>query len=152
MSRARTFSGVFCLAALLFTGAPAPAQAPAAAPPPAASPFAKPSLATKPSPGLILTSNQLAALLTTANDEKSQTQLQFTSAFGVRNVSPDEKRKLAKAGKIPLSITCQLLEIKNVKGQQLARRLGGRAHFYIQDADGKVVVNKSESLDKMCPS
>lgn len=149
MKAATQFISCFCLALFLFSAAPAPAQEQAN------DKAAAPNKSTESSPptaGSILTSNQIAALLTQATDEKTQVQLVFKAAFSQRNVSAEEKKRLVKSGKIPLVITCELDEFKEVQGKKLGKRLGGMARLYILDADGKVVTKQSIPLDKMCPS
>ncbi len=137
-----------CLAAWLVMAAPAPAQTPAVP----GTPAAKPAAIASPKSGQVLTDDQIAALLTEWTNEKNQGKLFFSSSFGPASVSPSARQKYAKSGKIPLTIVCQIVEVKEVRGKKVSMRLGGRAHLYILDPDGKVFENKSVSLDKMCPS
>jgi len=143
----------FCLAVFLFTATSALSREKADEQQPTANAPVKPSLTTrKPTRGKVLTEDQIAALLTEWTNEKTGAKLVFHSSFGVREVKPKKKRKYVKSGKIPVRITCNLSEIKEVKGKKLAKRVsGGRAYFYIMDPDGKVIVKKSLSLAKMCP-
>jgi len=143
------------MAALFFTAAAAFAQEKAGGQKPATNVLVKPGLTNGKPAGNnnILAEDQIAELLTEWTDEKTGARLVFNSSFGVRTVSPQEKRKYVKSGKIPVRITCSLEEVKEVNGKQLAKRVsGGSARFYIMDADGKVIEKKSVALDKMCPS
>ena len=101
----------------------------------------------------ILAEDQIAALLTEWTNEKTGIKLVFQASFEVRTVTPQEKSKYIKSGKIPIRITCELREVKESNGKKLAKRVnGGMARFYIMDPDGKVIDKKSMPLDKMCPS
>lgn len=101
----------------------------------------------------LLSEEQIAALQTDWTNPKTGDKLQFQASFGVRNLTPQEKTRYAKSGKIPYRITCALYEIKDVGGKKRLMRVnGGTARFYITDPDGKVVEKKSMPLDKMCPS
>ncbi|MBU4247388.1 MAG: hypothetical protein KKG09_09340 [Verrucomicrobia bacterium] len=142
-----------CLAVFLMTTAPAFSQQQANDQRPASNaPIAIRIESARPSASNVLTEDQIAALLTDSTDEKSKAQLQFSASFGLRTVTPKENKKFIKSGKIPIYINCQLVEIKEINGKKLTKRMGGTAHFYIQDSDGNVIVNKALSLDKMCPS
>ncbi len=100
----------------------------------------------------LLSAEQVGALLAEWTDDKPGVKLQFQASFGVRTVSPQEKRHYVKSGKIPARLTCELYEVKTVRERKLLRRMGGTAQFYILDSDGVVIARKSLALDKMCPS
>ena len=143
----------FCLAFFLFTAAPTLSQENADEQQPTTNAPVKPGLTTVKRMGEVLTEDQIDALLTEWTNEKTGTKLIFQSSFGVRTVTPQEKRKYVKSGKIPVNLTCALYEVKESNGKKLFKRVnGGTARFYIMDPDGNVIVNKSLSLDKMCPS
>lgn len=102
--------------------------------------------------GNVLSDDQIAAFLTEWTDAKTQAKLVFQASFGMRSVSPEEKPKYVKSGKIPVRLSCILSEIKEVDGKKLAKRTSGTARFYILDPDGNIIIKKSLSLDKMCAS
>jgi hypothetical protein len=133
------------------------AARPAWAEPPAINPPVKPGPATnlppsKPTAGKVLTEAQLDALVTQWSDEKTGVKLEFEADFTVRKLTDEQKKRYAKSGKIPLKITCQLMEIKDANGKKLAKRMSGTAHMYVLDSNDKAVEHRSVSLDKMCPS
>ena len=139
-----------CLAVFLLSAGAAFSQDKTEAP--AKTPVKKLSSVGGATGGNVLTDDQIAALLTEWTDEKTDAKLQFSASFGVRNVPADEKRKYVKSGKIPIRITCELDEVKEVKGKKMYKRQSGNSHLYILDSDGKIVDRKTVSLDKMCPS
>ena len=101
----------------------------------------------------LLSEEQIAALQSEWTNPKTGDKLQFQASFGVRNLTPQEKTRYAKSGKVPYRITCALYEIKESNGKKFLKRVsGGTARFYITDPGGKVVEKKSMPLDKMCPS
>lgn len=143
----------FCLAVFLFPAATVLSQENTGEQQPAAGAPAKPGLTTVKPTGGTLTDEQIAALLPEWTDEKTGNKLVFQASFSVRSLPPQEKRRYVKSGKIPARLTCELLEVKEVNGKMLAKRVtNGMARFYIMDPDGKVIDKKSISLDKMCPS
>ncbi|MDD5677440.1 MAG: hypothetical protein PHW60_05535 [Kiritimatiellae bacterium] len=154
MVTARKIFSWFCLAFFLLAATPALSQNNTDVQPSATTAPVKPVLSTARSAGdQVLTEDQIADLLTEWTNEKTGAKLMFQSSFGLRTVTPQEKRKYVKSGKIPIRITCELFEIKESNGKKLAKRMtSGSARFYIMDSDGKVIEKKSVSLDKMCPS
>lgn len=102
--------------------------------------------------GGTLTDSQIAALKTEWKDKDGKTKVQFTASLGMAPMKPEEKQKYATSGKIPIRLTADLLEIKEVNGKNLFKRLNGSIHMYVKDADGKVVLKKSIPVEKMCPS
>jgi len=148
------FVSCFCLAVFFCAATAAVSQENADEQQPATKAAVKPDLpAGKPIGDKVLTDDQIAALLTEWTNEKTEAKIVFQSSFGVRAVTPQEKRQYVKSGKIPVRLTCELLEIKESNGKKLAKRVGGgTVRFYLMDSDGKVIVKKSLSIDKMCPS
>ena len=149
------FISWFCLAMFLFTAASVFSQEKAEEQQPATNAPVKPGLTIKKPAGDkdVLTEDQIADLLPEWTNEKTGTKLVFQSSFEARTVTPQEKRKYVKSGKIPIRIICELLEVKEVNGKNMAKRVsGGTVRFYIMDPDGKVIDKKSIPLDKMCPS
>lgn len=102
--------------------------------------------------GADLTEEQIASMKTEWTDEKSNVKVHFSARFGAATVPAELKKKYSKSGKIPIRITCDLVESREVAGKPVAKRLGGSAHLYIKDSDGKVVLKKTVPLEKMCPS
>ncbi|MEI6809348.1 MAG: hypothetical protein WCN95_11560 [bacterium] len=99
-----------------------------------------------------LSDAQIAVLKTEWADDKKKTRMQFSASFGASAVTPEEKKKYARSGKIPIRVTADLIEIKEISGKNVAKRLDGSIHLYVKDSDGKVVAKKSIPLEKMCPS
>lgn len=99
-----------------------------------------------------LSEEQIAAFITEWNNDKGNEKIIFNASFGVRSLSVEEKRKYQKSGKIPLRLTADLSQVKDVHGKKLSERMTGTAHFYILDPAGQIIEKKSMSLAKMCPS
>jgi len=120
----------------------------------AASAFVMPdAIAQQAADKSLLSEEQIAALQTDWTNPKTGDKLQFQASFGVRNLTPQEKTRYAKSGKVPYRITCALYEIKDIGGKKRLMRVnGGTARFYITDPGGQVIEKKSMPLDKMCPS
>ena len=104
--------------------------------------------------GKTLTDEEISSFKTESIDEKGKTKYQFGARFGAAAITdPKDKKKYAKSGEIPIRVTCALYEIKNADTPKpLMRRMSGNVQFYILDSDGKMLLRKTVSLDKMCPS
>lgn len=99
-----------------------------------------------------LSEEEIAGLKTETVDEKSGAKLQLSATFFQRPLHPEkdgaEIRKYSKSGKIPVRILVTLYEIRD--GNK--KRMDGRCHFYILDAQGKLLAKRTMSLEEMCPS
>jgi hypothetical protein len=114
-------------------------------------PAKKPS-STMTKPGT-LSEKAIEELQTEWTSDKNGQKIVFNGSFSGRKLTQAaEKKKFEKSGKIPIRITAELLDVKQVNGKNMSKRLPGTARFFITDPDGKVVITESGSLDKMCPS
>lgn len=99
-----------------------------------------------------LSEEEVEKLKTSWTDEKTGKQYLFNASFGARKLDAKQKKKYKKSGKVPYRITASLYEHKESKGKKLSKRLKGTGRFYVLDSEGKVVLKKSMSLAKLCPS
>lgn len=99
----------------------------------------------------LLTDEQIAALKTDIPGKKEGEKFIFTANASQRQLDAVEKRKF-KNGEIPFRITAEFLELSMEKGKQVSKRMSGYVRFYVLDEDGKIVVSRRDSLDKMCPT
>jgi hypothetical protein len=54
---------------------------------------------------------------------------------------------------VPYRITADFMHMKQAaNGQWKADRLSGNVRFYVQDAQGQTLVNKTASIAKLCPT
>ena len=106
-------------------------------------------------PGMLKKAD-LEKMITSWSDEKKKTSVSFSSSIGRRRMDPrKDKSKIAKykkSGKVPFRLLATLSEYKELKGKKVGKRLSGSCKFYMLDSDGKLVLSKSSSLAKMCPS
>jgi hypothetical protein len=107
----------------------------------------------KPVPAGTLSDDQVAALKTSYTDVKKKKSWRWSGSFGMKSLTAKERAKLQKfKRKIPFRITAALYEEKEVRGKKVSKRQSGSCKIYITDASGKVVLKRSQSLNKMCPS
>lgn len=99
----------------------------------------------------LLTDEQIAVLKTEIPGKKEGEKFIFTANASQRQLDAVEKRKF-KNGDIPFRITAEFLELSMEKGKQVSKRMSGYVRFYVLDEDGKIVVSRRDSLDKMCPT
>ncbi|MFC1498537.1 SHD1 domain-containing protein [Verrucomicrobiota bacterium] len=100
----------------------------------------------------ILSDEEIANLKVTHQDELHDRSYTFAASFYALKLDPKRDKstikKYASSGKIPIRITCSLREVM----KKSSTMISGTARFYILDSEGNVVLKKSESLNKMCPS
>lgn len=99
-----------------------------------------------------LTAEQIAELKLQSTDEKTGATYVFTASFTSPEIDEATRKKLQRQKKIPIRIVCELDENRTRMGKQVSKRVDGTAHFYVVDPEGKVVIKKTMSLDKLCPS
>lgn len=101
----------------------------------------------------VLTDEDIAAFKTSFTDEKTNKKYAFICSFSQRQPATEfEKKKYERNGKVPFRITCELMQIKEVKGKEVGFLESGTASIMLQDSEGKVLLTETRSLDKMCPS
>ncbi len=98
------------------------------------------------------TEEQIAEMKTEWTDDKRKSRLHFAAGFSKAAINEQEKKKYEKSGKIPIRITADFVEIKEVGGKEVSKRLGGSIKLCVKDSDGKVLIRKSVPVEKMCPS
>lgn len=104
-----------------------------------------------PQPGT-LSDDDIAKLKSSFHDEKTGKSYSWKGGFGVVKLTGEKKERALKLKKIPFRITAALYENKQVRGKSVSTREKGSCSFYLKDEDDKIVLKKSQNLDKMCPS
>ena len=99
-----------------------------------------------------LTEEQIASLKTSA-ESRSGERLSFTGAFGPRRLDERERRRLRPDSPVAFRITADFTEGRQrPDGRWSRRRLPSRVQFYVLDAEGNVLLNRSESVASLCPT
>ncbi|MBT3192593.1 MAG: hypothetical protein HN341_08565 [Verrucomicrobia bacterium] len=95
---------------------------------------------------------EMAAWVTSWQNPKSSSKLEFRTSFGPARVMARDRQKYQRSGAVPFRVTGDLLELKKSGTRTLYKRQTGSAKLVILDSDGKKVLSKSISLAKLCPS
>lgn len=104
----------------------------------------------------VLSDEDLKRLVTEWKDEAKGVQYKLYATAEPRPLNAGssagrrEIEKYKNAGESPYRVTATLYEFKT--GDRAPRRANGTAKLYLVDADKRVVLQKSVSLSKMCPS
>ncbi len=74
----------------------------------------------------------------------------FTASMSRAKVSANDQKRYVESGKVPFTISVQFSQ--QIAGQKTPKQiLEGRAHFYVYDSDGNVVVQPlTETLLQLC--
>lgn len=99
------------------------------------------------------TAEEIAQFVTATTNAADGLRTVFTASFtAVQPKAGKETEKYRKSGTIPVRITCELDDIKKVGSREVSKLVSGTVNICITDEDGKMVLSKAVSLDKMCPT
>lgn len=99
-----------------------------------------------------LTEEQIASLKTRDESRRGE-RLTFTGSFGLRRLDERERRRLRPDSPVAFRITADFTEGRQrPNGQWSRRRLPSRVQFYVLDAEGNVLLNRSEPVASLCPT
>ena len=98
----------------------------------------------------MLSEEELKNLSPTWTDEKSGDKRVMRAGFAQERVSPTQKKRYQRSGKIPFRIIADVTETQ--AGARRGQRMSGSCKIYILDSENKCVDKKSTSLDSMCPT
>ena len=93
-----------------------------------------------------LSAGELSGLKSEYRDPASGQMHRFMATFEQTGM------QLGKTNPIPYRITAQLFEVRTDNGMESLIRASGQVLFYIQDSEGRLVEQGSESVDQLCPS
>ncbi|MDD5706689.1 MAG: hypothetical protein PHR35_12265 [Kiritimatiellae bacterium] len=105
-----------------------------------------------PQTGGVPSDEEIAKFKTSFQQPGRSERVVFQAFFGVPNLSPQDRRKVARGGKVPYRITMDLMEVKTINGRNFSKRLEGRGNIVVLDEAGMVVDRAKEALGKLCPS
>jgi hypothetical protein len=101
----------------------------------------------------VLTEEQLGSLTDTLKGSKEGEQVVFFASFTQVPLSAKELKKAKAGDPIGYRIVADLEEERRTSGgRATSQRLNGSVRFYIMDESGQVLVNRTESLAKLCPT
>ncbi len=99
-----------------------------------------------------LTEEQIAALKTEV-EVRPGTKFGFTGSFGNRRLNEQELRRLRPNSPVAYRITADFFEAQQGRGDRWTRRrIDTRVQFYLLDAEGNVLVYRTESIANLCPT
>ncbi len=98
----------------------------------------------------VLTTEQVGALVAERTDAEGNI-IRFNASFEkIKKLTAEQKQKHIQSGTIPYRISADAYLFAKT-----GKRLGlvdGDVHFYMLDADGKMVVTGKSSSKQMCPT
>jgi hypothetical protein len=109
---------------------------------------------TTPAVVLAIPGNQdLANLKNEWTDPSSGKKIHVDITFSAILPSPNDSDKYFKSGAVPFHITALMMEIREVKGEKVERKLtGDKAQVLVYNHDGKPVVNEIVPMIALCPT
>ena len=115
----------------------------------------KSPLSKKPPLGC-LTDKELSELLTNWQCPKTEKKITFQAHVARQYLCPKKDKsalgKYKRSGKVPFRVTADMIEAKKSGRKMIPQRLSGTVRIYVLDSEGKLVLKKTSSLAKLCPT
>ena len=98
-------------------------------------------------------SDEAIAALKTEVEVRPGERLVFAGAFGPQRLTAQDLRRLRPDSPIPYRITADFFAVnQRAGGRSSRRRVSTRVQFYLLDAQGNVLLHRSEPIASLCPT